>query len=515
VSAGPANPAKRRLGASVCGVSVLLAALDAYVVVTILTEMAQDLGVPINHLERVTPIVTSYLLGYVAAMPLLGQMSDRFGRGLVLQGCLLGFVAGSVVSAAAPSLGMLVAGRLIQGAAGGAVLPITFAVIGDHWEVPERPMPLGVIGGAQELGSVLGPLYGAAVAALIGWRGIFWVNVPLGLAAAVAIRRTFPDSAARPSRKIDLAGGAILAGSLASLVAGLYNPDPAASVLPPWGPWAIAAGAMGLVGFVAWERRSPVRLIEAGKVRTRPFSTALATSFLSGVALMVTLVDVPLLAQTLLGKNTTGAALFLLQFLIALSVGALGGGALARRLGERQVAVVGLLLASAGYALVAGWPVRVLAAQHHFGFFALPRAGFDLAVAGFGLGLIIAPLASVALHSAHADAHGVASAGVVLARVMGMLIGIAALAAWGLHRFQQLTAHLSPPLPLGLQTGAFVRQMAAYQNGLRAALHIEYHEIFVITSAVCLAAALVALGLGGRARSEKVPSPSEATQAPT
>jgi len=513
VSPGPANQAKRRLGASVCGLSVLLAALDAYVVVTILTEMARDLGVPINHLERVTPIVTSYLLGYVAAMPLLGQLSDRHGRGLVLQGCMLGFVTGSVVSATASSLGLLVVGRLIQGAAGGAVLPITFAVIGDQWEAHDRPVPLGVIGGAQELGSVLGPLYGAALAALIGWRGLFWVNVPLGLAALIAIRRTFPPSAPVSNRKIDVVGGGILAGSLASLVAGLYNPDPAASVLPPWGPWAIIAGAMGLVGFVVWERRSPIRLIEASQVRTLPFSAALATSFLSGVALMVTLVDVPLLAQTLLDKNTTGAALFLLQFLIALSAGALAGGALARRLGERQVAVAGLLVASAGYRLVAGWPVRVLAAQHHFGFFALSRAGFDLAIAGLGLGLIIAPVASVALLSADADAHGTASAGVVLARVMGMLIGIAALAAWGLHRFQQLTARLSPPLPFGSQTGAFERQMAAYQTGLRAALHVEYHEIFVITSAVCLAAALVALGLG-RGQSRNVLRPREATQTP-
>jgi hypothetical protein len=120
----------------------------------------------------------------------------------------------------------------------------------------------------------------------------------------------------------------------------------------------------------------------------------------------------------------------------------------------------------------------------------------DLVIAGLGLGLVIAPVALVALRSTAPRQHGVASAAAVVARMMGMLVGIAALAAWGLHRFQELTAGLRPPLPFGIEPAEFERQLAAYAGAVRGALRTEYGEIFLATAFICGAAAIVALGLG-------------------
>jgi MFS family permease len=501
----------RRLSAGASGLAVLLASLDAYVVVAILVDIVRDLNIPINHLERATPIVTGYLLGYVAAMPLLGQLSDRLGRMRVLQGSLLVFAAGSAASALAHSLVVLVAARVLQGAAAGALLPVTFAVVGDQWDVEHRPVPLGVVGALQELGSVLGPLYGAALAAVIGWRGLFWVNIPLAVAGAVVIGITRPGRGPRPEQKVDVVGGAILAAALALVIAGLYNPDPAAGVLPPWGRWAVGLGVVALGAFALWERRTPVRLMAPAPGLAGRFSATLGASFLSGVALMVTLVDVPLLAETLYGRDSLGAALLLARFLVALALGALLGGVLARRLGERTVAVGGLVLATAAYVLIGAWPLEVLSARHHLGPLSLPRLDADLAVAGLGLGLLVAPLASVVLRSSRLEDHGSASAAVVAARMMGMLIGIGTLAAWGLHRFQSLTANLTfPALPPGGAGGVtspdYLARIAAYEQGVRVALHTEYGEIFRITAVVCAVAALLALCLGAGAMRSRRPS---------
>jgi MFS transporter, DHA2 family, triacylglyceride efflux pump len=494
-------PGRRRLAAGAAGAAVLLAALDAYVVVTILVAIVEDLGVPLNHLERATPIVTGYLLGYVAAMPLLGQLSDRLGRLPVLTACLLAFGAGSAVSAAAPSLPVLIAGRLVQGAAGGALLPVTFAVVADSWEERSRPVPIGIVGGLQELGSVLGPLWGAALAALIGWRGLFWVNVPLAAAGAFAVRRALPHTPPRRDVRVDVVGAALLAVGLALVIVALYNPDPSKATLPRWGPAGLVAGAVAVAVFAVWERRSPARLLDLRGPGSGVVAVAVGVSFLTGVALMATLVDVPLVAQTLLGKSSTGGALVLARFLGALSAGAVAGGLIARRAGERPVAVAGMLVAAQGFRLVAGWPPGVLAAHHRLGPLALPRLDTDLVLAGFGLGLVIAPLVASALRFSSVGQHGSVAAAVVVARMMGMLIGIGVLAAWGLHRFRQLTAHLIPPLPVGLGEEAFARQMAAYQRAVEAALRAEYREIFLITAVVCVAGAALSLGLrrGSRA----------------
>jgi hypothetical protein len=159
-----------------------------------------------------------------------------------------------------------------------------------------------------------------------------------------------------------------------------------------------------------------------------------------------------------------------------------------------------------GFLLVSAWPVHVLTARHDLGLLTVPRLDSDLALAGFGLGLVIAPLSAAALRATPADRHGVVSAAVVVARMTGMLVGVAALSAWGLHRFRELTAELATPLPFGVSDDMYQRQLAGYQLVLDAALRTQYREIFLLTSAVCLLGAMGALLIsnGGRYRALKL-----------
>lgn len=515
--------AGRRVAISAGSLAVLLGALDTYVVVTIMRDIMNDVGIPVNQMQRITWIVTMYLLGYIAAMPLLGRASDRFGRKLLLQVSLAGFAVGSVVTALAGQFGdfhMLIAGRTIQGVASGALLPITLALGADLWAQRNRAGVLGGIGAAQELGSVLGPLYGIFIIWLFSdWRYVFWINVPLTAIAMLMIQFSLPshDRGDEPE-KIDVVGGVLLAIALGLVVIGLYNPQPdGKQVLPSYGLPVLVGGILAAVLFAVWERFARTRLIEPAGVHFRPFLSALGASVAAGAALMVTLVNVELFGQGVLGMDQTQAAGLLVWFLIALPIGALLGGWIATKAGDRTMAFVGLLIAAGGYWLIAHWPVDLLNYRHSiFGLFSVPAMHTDLLVAGLGLGLVIGPLSSATLRVVPAAQHGIASAAVVVARMTGMLIGVAALTAWGLYRFNQILAGLSTAVP---PDATLLERAAAIAGQAQRAYTMMYGDIFTITAIVCVAGALLGLLISGRkehANEPEIPEQWAATNpAPT
>ena len=233
------------------------AAADNYVVVLALPDMMGSAGLSAEDLQQAAPIISGFLLGYVAMLPLIGRIADIRGRLPVLVGSLVVFALGSLVTAAAYDLPSVVVGRLLQGVGAGGLLPPTLALVADLYPPRRRGVPLGVVGAVQELGNVVGPVYGAVVLAFGSWRTIFWINLAVGLVLAAVIRQRAAGTVrrrrarARP-RRVDWPGLVLAAAALGCLVLVMTQParllaDVTAGLafLPVAGeqPLAVPAGA--------------------------------------------------------------------------------------------------------------------------------------------------------------------------------------------------------------------------------------------------------------------------------
>lgn len=481
---------------ALAGAGLFVAALDAYVVVAALLHMLTSVGIPVlpvSNLERGTTIVTGFLLGYLALMPLAGGLSDRFGRLRVFAACLVLFGIGSLLTATAGSLTQMVAGRVLQGAGGGALVPVVLALAGDLYAGSSRTTALGGVSGLQEVGSVLGPLWGGVLAATSadGWRWIFGINLVFVVGLLWAL---WPGIRQRPARlargPLDLLGALLAAGALALLTLALYAENPERSPVGAGFWWQAPLALILVVLFVVRERRAPAPLIDVRHFRDSGFIGAALTNALAGAGLMVAIVFIPVLAQSsIFSMNPREAALLLFRLMLGIPIGAVVGGLLASRLrSNRGVAAIGMLIAAFAFALLAGWSEDALRGR----LLGTPLriADLELFAAGLGLGLEVAPVSAALLDLVSDAERGAAASFLVVMRLCGMLIGFSAVAGFGLYHFDQVTAHLTPPL-LSLRPDYGLR-LAQYELQLRQAILDEYHTIFTIAAAVVLAGAVIA-----------------------
>jgi MFS family permease len=481
----------RSLLLGLAGAGLFFAALDAYLVVTLLPAMISDVGLTIDRFEQATPIVTGFLGGYVIAMPLLGAYSDVRGRAPVYALCLAVFAAGSVVTATAglssiPGMPWLVAGRVLQGLGGGGLVPLSLALAADLYGDGRRTVALGAVSALQEAGSVLGPLYGAtlasAAAAIGAWRFVFWLNLPLAALCAIGVVLASRNRARRSSTvssAVDWKSASLLGVGLALLVLALYPDDPAQRAT---NGLFIPLAILSLIVLAVYARRQVTTLeplIPPELLRSRQFIGACVANLLIGAALIVALVDVPILGRLVFNLDQLAAGLLLTQFLIGVPIGAVLGAVLAARLGGRLVSVLGMLCSAAAFVQMSSWQAGELALRIG----PIRPADIALGACGLGFGIVIAPLTAAVLELTRAQSHGLASSLVVLARVMGMLVGLSALTAFGLFRFRQIlgTPQLNDP-DLSARIDHLARLVAA-------AFLQEYREIFIVAAALCVLAA--------------------------
>jgi MFS family permease len=478
------------------GAGLFIAALDAYVVVTLLPAMMGDVGLTVDQLEKATPIVTGFLAGYVIAMPLLGAFSDARGRGPVYVACMAAFAAGSVITATAglwsiAGLPWLVAGRFVQGLGGGGLVPLSLALAADLYRDRSRTAALGSVAALQEAGSVFGPLYGATLAAaaagLGGWRFVFWLNIPLAAICTAALlatmRRAGPGTTDRERSAVDWPSAVLLGLGLGLLVVALYPDDPdrraVNSLFVPAG-----AASLVLLSVYGWRQlRRLEPLIPRELLRSRAFGGASLANLLIGAALMVALVDVPILGRLVFKLDQLGSGLLLTQFLVGIPIGAVIGGVVAARAGARLTAAGGIAVSAIAFVQMSGWTADELTL--HFG--PLRQADIALGVCGLGFGIVIAPLTASVLSLTREQSHGLATSLVVLARTMGMLVGLSALTAFGLYRFHQI---LGSPVLHGNDVRSRLTEL---ENLVAAAFLQEYREIFSVAAGICVAAALAIL----------------------
>ena len=487
----------RALLLGLAGAGLFIAAMDAYVVVTLLPAMIADVGLTIDRIEQATPLVTGFLGGYVVAMPLLGAYSDVRGRAPVYVACMAAFAVGSAITATAglwtfAGLPWLVVGRVLQGLGGGGLVPLTLAIAADLYRDSGRTVALGSVAGLQEAGSVFGPLYGATLAAAAasagGWRFVFWCNIPLAAVCGTGLyllhRKLEPGATTAPLRgSIDWISAALLGAGLGLLVFALYPDDPGNRAT---GSLFIPAGLASIIvlGAYAWRQLRKIEpLIPRALLRSRQFIGSSIANLLIGGALMVALVDVPLLGRLVFNLNQLDSGLLLTRFLVGVPVGAVLGGLMARRFGGWQAAMLGIVIAAISFVQMSTWQTTELDLKLG----PLRHADLALAACGLGFGIVIAPLAAAVLDLTRAENHGLASSLVVLARTLGMLIGLSTLTAFGLHRFHQIlgTPELNDPT---------VKERVDHLARLVAAAFLqEYREIFGIAAALCVVAGLVIL----------------------
>ncbi|MEP7198412.1 MAG: MFS transporter [Chloroflexota bacterium] len=486
---------------------VFVAASDLTVVSTILPQIIFDLEIPLRTgLAQAAWIVNAYLIAYTVTMPLMGRVSDLFGRRNIFLFCLALFSIGSVVAGLATTLDAMIVGRAVQALGAGAMVPVTMAFVADALPTDRRPFALGFVGAVDTAGWVIGPLYGAAMVLLAQWRWIFFINVPISVVIAVGLWWTMRHSGARRQTAdgeqlvavggrrsvvgLDWLGALTLTIALVALTLAFSGAQQesggslfvAQSGFNPFVVPLVVIAAFSLVAFVWQERRTAQPLIPLSMFADRTFSAACVANFLVGAALIIAMVDVPVFVNIAVAPTFADAPLLsgeaLALFTLGMVGGSLAGGWLTGRRGYRVPSLLGLALGAIGFALMSQWRVGI----------ALSEMAAGLCVCGLGFGFVIAPLASAVINAVGEAQRGIASAIVLIQRLIGMALGLAALTTWGLFRLNVLSAAL-PPLNLNDPTQA-ARVLFAQARLVSAQV---IGELFVVAALICLVACLPAL----------------------
>jgi len=438
-------------------IAFFMVALDSLVVVTALPTIHREIGGSISTLEWT---VNAFTLTYAAGIITAAALGDRLGRRLIFILGLAVFTASSVACAVAPSAGLLITARAVQGLGAAMVMPVSLTILTTAFPAERRGTIVGIWGGIGGLAVAAGPLVGGAITQGLSWHWIFWVNAPIGALAILLSLWRLPESKG-PATRLDLVATALVASGAAAIVWGLIRAgDEGWQASATVG--TLVAGVLLIGGFVAWELRATQPMLPMHLFRSLSFSTGNATAFLMSGTIFAAAFLVSQYMQFALGYSPLDAGLRLLPWTAAPLLVAPAAGFLSDRIGRRPVLVLGMAMQGVGLA----WFALLATAHVAYGELVLP-----LIVAGVGISLAlpIAPTVVVSAVAPHevGKASGVNSTMQRFGAAFAIAIGAAVFASNG---------HIATP--------------ASFVSGFQPAL--------IVVASLSLLGALTALGVQSR-----------------
>ncbi len=486
---------------------LLLAALDQTIVATALPRIVSDLG----GFDRFAWVFTAYMLASTAGLPIAGKLSDIYGRKpLYLVGITV-FILGSILSGLSQTMMQLILFRGLQGLGAAVIMANAFAVVGDIFPPSERGKWMGVFGAVFGIASIVGPLTGGYITDNLSWRWVFYVNIPVGLVAALVLLKAMPHLRDRSvKRKIDFTGAAILVAAVVSLLLALTWAGNTYPWVSPQVIGLMAFSAAMLLVFWTVEKRAAEPVLPPILFANRIFNVAMGVTFLTGIAMFGTIIFLPLFIQVVIGASATWSGAVLTPMMLSLVIGSAVSGQLISRTGHyRFLGVVGLALMSLGLYLFSR-----MGADTSYG-----TVVRNMVVMGVGLGTTF-PTYIISVQNAFPHRMlGIVTSSVQFFRMTGGTFGAAVM---GSLLATRMTVHLARAVAQAQQSGALPPQAAgmsgsaltsrgiealnsfrgaggtpgipeAMMGPVRTALAASLQDVFLLAMAVATVAAVVGL----------------------
>lgn len=425
-SAAPSSGSNRRNVTIALMVATFLTAIEGTIVSTAMPTIVSEL----HGLERMNWVFAVYLLTSAVTTPIFGKLADLFGRKIIFTIGTVLFLIGSTLCGFAQNMDQLIWFRALQGIGAGAIMPVTFTIIGDLYPMEQRARVQGIIGMIWGVAGVVGPLVGGFFVDVLTWHWIFFINVPFGLLSMVLVAASLKESFERSRKKIDYAGAVTFTIGMVALLYALQRGSETHSWTSSSMLLLYAAAVIFLALFLYVQTKASEPMLPLKLFRIRDIAVASAVSFLTSMVMIGIMVYIPMWIQGVLGYGATFAGFAITPMTITWTVGAFFSGRLLVQKGSRYSAILGIIVLIAGSV----WLALLDISASQFAFYVITG------LYGIGFGIVVTVFTVTAQSAVDWTMRGVSTASITLFRTLGQTFGVA---VYGTYFNSRLASELS------------------------------------------------------------------------